>query len=65
MKVEDIVKKIDPIEIIGITGPGFKNGFYIGQALSSIERRDLMEKEVRRIGREVIDNGTRICIYTV
>ena len=62
--VEDVVKKIDPTEIIGIMGPGFRGNKYMGQALGAVERRDLMEKEVFRIGRDMIDNGTRICIYT-
>ena len=64
MTVEDVVKKIDPTEIIGIMESGFRGDKYIGQALGAVERRDLMEKDVLRIGREMIDNGTRICIYT-
>lgn len=64
MKVKEIVKKTAPNEIIGIMKLGLKQPDYIGQALGAVEREDLMSCEVARIGREIITNVARICIYT-
>lgn len=64
VKVKEIVKKIAPHEIIGIMKLGLKQPDYIGQALGAVEREDLMSCEVTQIGREIISNVARICIYT-
>lgn len=64
VKVKEIVKKIAPYEIIGIMKLGLKQPDYIGQALGAVEREDLMSCEVTQIGREIISNVARICIYT-
>ena len=63
MKVKEIVKKIAPHEIIGITKLGLKQPDYIGQALGAVGREDLMSCEVVQIRREIISNVARICIY--
>ena len=64
VKVREIVKKIAPNEIIGIMKPGLREPGYIGRALGAVEREDLMSCEVAQIGREIISNVARICIYT-
>ena len=63
MKAEDVIRKIDPETVIGLSRQGFRSGMYIGQALDAIKRTDLSEREVDEIALELIDSVRRICVY--
>lgn len=62
MQLKDIVELLEPMDVVGVAGRGARGVFYIGQALNLPERKDLMELEVARIGRELIWGHNRLCI---
>lgn len=62
MLLEKIAPLLEPTDMIAVAGPGMKGVFYIGQAVNLPERKDLMAKEVLRIGRELVYGHNRICI---
>lgn len=63
MKAEEVIRKIDPETVIGLSRQGFRGGMYIGMALDAIKRTDLSEREVDEIALELIDSVRRICVY--
>lgn len=63
MKAEEVIRKIDPETVIGLSRQGFRDRMYIGQALDAIKRTDLSEREVDEIALELIDSVRRICVY--
>ena len=63
MKVEDVVKKINPNTVIGVMERGLKGKMYVGHAVGAIQRKDLMMRGVEEIAMEPIENSYKICIY--
>lgn len=63
MKVEDVLKMMDPESVIGIMEPGLHKVKYTGWVLGAAGRRDLTARDVSKIGQEIIEGMKCICIY--
>ncbi len=63
MKVEEVLEKMDPESVIGIMEPGLHKVKYTGWVIGAAGRRELMARDVRKIGQEIIEGMKCICIY--
>lgn len=63
MLAKEIVKLMEPRQVIGCMEKGLHGKRYIGRAVNAIEREDLMESEVDSIGLELIENSFRMCVF--
>ena len=63
MLAREVVKLMEPRQVIGCMERGLHGKRYIGRAVNAIEREDPMEREVDSVGVELIENAFRICVF--